>query len=101
MSIAEQIKKAEASIIKTMGVDATFTTYSNQAYHFKVLPKADSTETTSGDFRSRTSSTHFEALAEDIPTDWRDSTLLVGGVSYAVLDVEFDAYNVRADMRVE
>lgn len=101
MSIASQIKKAEASIIKTMGVNAIFTTYTNENHPFKVLPKADTTETTSGDFRSRESSMHFEALAEDIPADWRDSKLEVGGDSFNIVDIEFDSYNVRAEIFVD
>lgn len=63
MSIAEQIKKAEASIIKAMGVDATFSTYANAIHILKILPKTDTTETTSGDFHFRESSIHFEALS--------------------------------------
>lgn len=101
MSIAEQINKAEASIIKTMGVDATFKTYNNQVHHLKVLPKADNTEINLRDFRTRGSSTHFEALAEDIPTDWRDGKLDINEITYNVIDIIFDSYNVRAEIMVD
>lgn len=101
MSMIKQIKKAEASIIKTMGVEATFITHNNESHALKVLPKTDNTETTSKDFRTRESSRHFETLTDDIPNNWRDGTLWVNEESYNVIDVVFDAYRIRADIVVD
>lgn len=98
MNMAKQIQQAEAAIIRSMGIAAVFITRDNQPHPLNILPKDDTRHTQNNDFRSRNTSRQFEALASDIPNDWRDGSLLVNGVSYSVIDIEFDAYNVKGEI---
>ena len=101
MNMAKQIQQAEAAIIRSMGIAAVFITHDNQHHPLNVLPKDDTRHTQNNDFRSRNTSRQFEALASDIPNDWRDGLLLLGGTRFNVVDVVVDSYEVRGEIWVE
>lgn len=93
--------RAERSILRSMGLDATLKTYEGVSYSFPVLPVEEGSALSAGDYRGRESETYFETLAAEVPFDWRDSTLTVSGRRYYVLDVTFDEYGQRARIKVE
>jgi len=92
---------AERSILRTMGVAATFTTYSGETVSLVVLQDDETSKMKAGDFRSRETSHTFETIAADVPSDWRDGTLTVSGKSFNVLDVILDEYGQRAKIKAE
>ena len=72
-----------------------FITHDNQHHPLNVLPKDDTCHTQNNTLPQHIAA--LEAFASDIPNDWRDGSLLVGGVPYSVIDIEFDVYNVKGD----
>jgi hypothetical protein len=93
--------RAERSILRAMGLAAVFKTYGGEVSTLHVLPADNFTDIKSGDFNSRDRDTFFEALAADLPTDWRDGTIEVNGRVYNVLDVTLDPYQQRANIKAE
>ena len=101
MSYSATELKAERSILRTMGVAATFKTYNGQTSELMVLPMDETSRMKAGDFRSRETSHVFETLAENVPPDWMDARLVVGTREFLVLDVRLDEYQTRARIEVE
>ena len=101
MDYASMEIRAERSILRAMGVQAVFKTYTGETYNLDVLPVDQSSRIKGGDFVSRDTDKTFEAIATDLPTNWRDGSLTVSGKTFFVLDVAIDEYGQRAQIRVE
>lgn len=96
-----QFTSAERELQKAFGKQATFRTYHGEETPITVMERNRHSETRGGDFRQRGTLFVFDVVFSDVPTDWRDGSVILNGRQLNVIDLIPDASGELAEIRCE